>query len=180
MMWEPTVWEAMASAYSGADGHLALRLLAALDAAQSERGDIRGRQASGILIVGPERLDEPWRGVEMHLHADDHPEPLIELRRLVTVHTAYEHLQAAEEAELAGDGNAHARELRAALDTAPDMPEVSYWGALGLAAAGDLDAAEEMIRPVFALDPGWRELLRRLVRRGLVELPPDAVERLLD
>ena len=80
MMWQDTVWDAMAAAYTGAEGVFAHRLLAALDAAEGERGDIRGRQAAGILIVGPQRLEEPWRGVRMHLHADHDPTPNAELR----------------------------------------------------------------------------------------------------
>src|SRR5712691_5715017 len=50
-----------AAAYSSGPVDLSSRLLAALDAAEAEGGDVRGRQAAGILIVGPDRLEEPWR-----------------------------------------------------------------------------------------------------------------------
>src|SRR5204862_1941185 len=83
MMWNASVWDAMAAAYSSGPVDLTSRLLAALDAAEAEGGDVRGRQAAGILIVGPDRLEEPWRGVRMHLHTDDHEDPLADLRRLV-------------------------------------------------------------------------------------------------
>jgi hypothetical protein len=45
LMEKPTVWPAMARAFEAAKGDLADRLLAALDAAQAEGGDIRGRRA---------------------------------------------------------------------------------------------------------------------------------------
>src|SRR6185503_8925630 len=51
LMEKETVWPAMARAYEAAKGDLADRLLAALDAAQAEGGDIRGVQSAAILIV---------------------------------------------------------------------------------------------------------------------------------
>ena len=46
LMEKPSVWPAMARAYEAAKGDLADRLLAALDAAEAEGGDIRGRQSA--------------------------------------------------------------------------------------------------------------------------------------
>ena len=164
MMWQDTVWDAMAAAYTAADGDLAHRLLAALDAAEGERGDIRGRQAAGILIVGPERLDEPWRGVRMHLHVDDHARP--ERRSCAgssDVHRAYEHLERSEELELEHDAAGVRREREAALAAGPDLLEVKYWAAIGMATEGRYDEALALMASVDEAGPGWRELLRRLV-----------------
>jgi uncharacterized Ntn-hydrolase superfamily protein len=179
MMWQDTVWGAMARAYAGAQGDLAHRLLAALDAAEDERGDIRGRQAAGILIVGADRLEEPWRGVRMHLHVDDHPDPNAELRRLVDVHRAYEHLERSEELELEHDTAGVQREREAALAAGPDLLEVRYWAAIGLASEGRHDEGLALMRSVEAAGPGWRELLQRLVDGDLMEIPPEASAKLL-
>ena len=180
MMWTDGVWGAMANAYTRSDGDLAQRLLAALDAAEGERGDIRGRQAAGMLIVGGERLDEPWRGVRMHLHVDDHPDPNAELRRLVGVHRAYEHLERSEELELVHDAEGVQRERAAALATGPDLLEVRYWAAIGLANEGRYDEALELIASVYEASPGWHELLRRLVDHELMDITPEAAARLLE
>ena len=51
MMLNSTVWHAMARAYEFATGDLVDRLLAALEAAEEEGGDIRGRQSAAILVV---------------------------------------------------------------------------------------------------------------------------------
>ena len=179
MMWQDTVWGAMATAYTASEGDLATRLLAALDAAEGERGDIRGRQAAGILIVGPERLGEPWRGVRMHLHADDHGDPNDELRRLIDVHRAYEHLERSEELELQHDAEGVRREREAALAAGPDLLEVKYWAAIGMASEGHYDEAEALMASVDEAGPGWRELLRRLVAGELIHIPPEAAARLL-
>jgi uncharacterized Ntn-hydrolase superfamily protein len=179
MMWNDTVWGAMASTFSKAGGPLSSRLLDTLDAAEAERGDIRGRQAAGILIVGPDRLDEPWRGVRMHLHTDDHEDPLKDLRRLVGLQLGYERLDAAEELALAGDVVGAAEATAEAVARTPDNDEVRFWSALGIAGSGRMDEADALIRQTFASGPGWQELLRRLVANKLVELPHEAAERFL-
>ena len=54
------VWPAMLDAFSAASGSsLTMRLLDALDAAEREGGDLRGRQSAAILVVPAE--GEPWR-----------------------------------------------------------------------------------------------------------------------
>src|SRR6185295_7197153 len=87
MMARSTVPDAMAVAYERADGTLADRLLAALDAAEAEGGDVRGRQSAAMLIVAAEEADS-WRR-EVDLRVDDHTDPLAELRRLLPLHEAY-------------------------------------------------------------------------------------------
>jgi uncharacterized Ntn-hydrolase superfamily protein len=179
MMWNATVWDAMASAYSGAAGDLASRLLEALDAAEAQGGDIRGRQAAGILIVGPDRMDEPWRGVKMHLHTDDHEAPLGELRRLVELQRAYDLMERAGEQEHEGDQAGAAHSLATALTAVPESDEIRFWGGIALAEAGMTDTAETLLRPTFAAYPGWEELLRRLIAHKQIELTPEVAARLL-
>lgn len=52
------------------------RLLDAMDAGQAQGGDRRGRQSAALVICTTEEY--PW----LSLRVDDHPDPLIELRRL--------------------------------------------------------------------------------------------------
>jgi len=51
LMEKNSVWPAMAEAFENSEGDLADRMLAALDAAEAEGGDIRGRQSAAMLIV---------------------------------------------------------------------------------------------------------------------------------
>jgi uncharacterized Ntn-hydrolase superfamily protein len=75
----------MARAFEDTKGELALRLMAALDAAQAAGGDKRGVQSAALLVVkpidGPDRTTDKW----VDLRVDDSPNPLGELRRLLTV-----------------------------------------------------------------------------------------------
>ena len=115
----------------------------------------------------------------MHLHTDDHPDPLADLRRLVDLHRAYDRLEAAEELILDDDREGAAEAVAAALRLAPGSDEVRFWGAIDMASSGMLEEADRFIRESFASDPGWEELLRRLVAHKLVELPAEAAERFL-
>src|SRR4051812_18814035 len=98
MMANDTVWGPLAKAYEAAEGSLPRRLLAALDGAEAAGGDARGRQSAALLVVP--REGEEWHRFE--LRVEDHPEPLEELRRLVTVREAYDLAEQADEAM--GDG----------------------------------------------------------------------------
>ncbi len=180
MMVRATVWDAMDDAYAASGGDLADRLLAALEAAEGEGGDIRGRQAARILIVRGEPSGEPWTDVLVDLRLDDHPEPLVELRRLLDLKRVYDRLESAEDLELAGREGAALSERLGAVETAPTNPEVAFWTALSLAGAGRIEEARRVIATAFAAGDGWRELLRRMSRDGLLELGVEEIEALLE
>jgi uncharacterized Ntn-hydrolase superfamily protein len=180
MMRRDTVWDAMAVAFETTSGDLADRFLAALEAAEGEGGDIRGRQAARILVVRGTRTGKPWEDVLVDLRVDDHPEPLPELARLLRLKRAYDHQERASELSDAGDVEGAAAESEAAFALVPGNPELSFWTAVHLATHHDM---VEQARPIlrFALrdDPGWEELLRRLGERRLSGLTPELAERLL-
>src|SRR5271168_4816399 len=98
MMLKNTVWPAMAEAYTSAKGELVDRFLAALDAAEAEGGDIRGRQSAAILIVEGKSSGRPWHDRIFDLRVDDASEPLVEIRRLVAVRRAYIHMRLGDDA----------------------------------------------------------------------------------
>lgn len=79
---EPVV-ASMVEAFEKTEGHLSLRLMAALDAGQKAGGDTRGMQSAAMLIVKKDGGVWLHNDVVLRLQVDDHPEPLKELRRLV-------------------------------------------------------------------------------------------------
>jgi uncharacterized Ntn-hydrolase superfamily protein len=153
------VWPAMLETYVETEGPLTGRFLAALDAAEAEGGDLRGRQSAAILVVAPE--GEHWDTV-VSLRVEDHPDPLVELRRLVDLHGAYVIADQADELvnQQRHEEAAH-RYLKAA-ELAPDKPELRFWAGLGAAQFGDLDTATHHVEAAIAAHPGWRTLLERL------------------
>ena len=81
---EPVV-TGMVDAFEKTAGHLSLRLMAALDAAQAAGGDTRGMQSAAMLIVKKDGGVWLHNDTVLRLHVDDSPEPLRELRRLVEI-----------------------------------------------------------------------------------------------
>ena len=161
IMASATVWPAMLEAFTAAAaaGSLTGRLLAALDAAEREGGDLRGRQSAAILVVPPE--GERWRAT-VSLRVEDHPDPLPELRRLVDLQAAYARAGAADELQGSGRHDEAARLYAEASERAPGNHELLFWAGLGTAQAGDLDAGVAQVQAAIALQPSWRELLGRL------------------
>jgi uncharacterized Ntn-hydrolase superfamily protein len=171
LMEKATVWPAMARAYESAKGDLAERMLAALDAAQAEGGDIRGRQSAALLVVKGTPTGRPWSDKVFDLRIEDHPDPLQELRRLVGVQRAYNRMGAGDDCVTIKDWACAEREYGAAEAMQPDNAEMAFWHAVALATNGRLDAARPLFRKAFAADPRWRELARRLP--GVDQLPKD-------
>ncbi len=77
------VVSAMVKAFEDTEGHLSLRLLAALEAGQMAGGDKRGMQSAAMLIVKKDGGVWLHNDVVLRLQVDDSPEPIKELRRLV-------------------------------------------------------------------------------------------------
>jgi uncharacterized Ntn-hydrolase superfamily protein len=158
MMASERVWGAMADAFAAAEGPVRSRLMQALDAAEGAGGDARGRQSAALLVV-PAKGDA-WDRFE--LRVEDHPEPLEELRRLITVREAYDLAEHADEAMGEGRHADAARFGAQALELAPDNHELLFWAGLGIAQSGDVEQGTEMVRRAIALQPGWGELIGRL------------------
>jgi uncharacterized Ntn-hydrolase superfamily protein len=176
LMDKPSVWPAMAKAYEAAQGDLADRLLAALDAADAEGGDIRGRQSAAIVVVKARASGKPWADRVFDLRVDDNPVPLVELRRLVKLQRAYNHMTAGDDCVAVADWACAEREYGAARTLEPQHAEMAFWYGVALATAGRLEAARPLFAQAFAADPRWRELVKRLP--GVNQLPKD--QALLD
>jgi len=171
MMENAGVWPAMRSAFASAGGDLAARLLAALEAAEAAGGDIRGRQAAALLVVRATGTGRPWADRRFDLRVEDHPQPVAELRRLLALARAYEHMNRGDELAAEARWDDAGREYGAAARLAPEIVELPFWHAVTLAAAGRLDEARPLFADVFAREARWRALVPRLPAAGL--LPED-------
>lgn len=179
MMGKPSVWPAMARAFESAPGDLADRLIAALDAAQREGGDLRGRQSAAILIVKGQSSGRPWADRVVDLRVEDHADPIAELKRLLRVKRAYDHMDAGDACSTKQDWACAEREYGAAERMLPGNAEVVFWHAVTLATAGKADQALPLFRSVFAKEPQWKELLTRLPAAGLLPGDKDLIRKIL-
>lgn len=179
LMLNDKVWPAMAEAYRNTRGELAHRMLAALEAAQSVGGDIRGKQSAAILIVKGESTGRPWADTVMELRIEDHPTPVRELKRLVRVHRAYEHMNRGDLAMEQGDVEAALHEYGAAEALFPDNLEMKFWHAVSLANASRVDDSLPLFKEIFAKDRNWAILLPRLPKVGLLKVDRQAIQKIL-
>ncbi|MDQ3753194.1 MAG: DUF1028 domain-containing protein, partial [Acidobacteriota bacterium] len=132
LMENDKVWPAMARAFQETKGDLAARMLAALEAAQSVGGDIRGKQSAALVVVTGKPTGRAWADRVFDLRVDDHAEPLKELRRLLTLQRAYNHMNAGDLAVEKKDNEAALREYSAAEKLVPNNLEMAYWHAVAL------------------------------------------------
>jgi uncharacterized Ntn-hydrolase superfamily protein len=161
----------MSRAFETTKGDLAERMMVALEAAQTAGGDIRGKQSAAIVVVTGKPTGRAWEDRIFDLRVDDSPDPLKELRRLITLQRAYNHMNAGDLAVEKKDNERALREYGAAAQLAPDNAEMVYWHAVALVNMGRVDDSLSLFRRVFAMDKNWITLTPRLVKAGL--LPDD-------
>lgn len=180
MMDTSTVWAAMARAFEASAGQpLAERLVQALQAAEAEGGDVRGKQSAAILIVGPEATGRPWQDRRLDLRVEDHADPVGELARLVRLHRAYEHMNRGDLAVEKGDTQAAQREYGAAEAMFPENYEMQFWHAVALVNAGELAAALPLFGRIFAAEPRWRRLVPRIRKNGMLQVDAATEQQIL-
>ncbi len=171
--------EAMAEAFSKHTGDLADGLVAALEAAQRAGGDIRGRQSAALLVVAGKSTGKSWADRRFDLRVEDHPQPVQELKRLVRLQRAYLHMNAGDEAMEHDDFAKASDEYAAAEQLAPQIVEIPFWRAVTLVSSGNVDAALPIFKRVFDKEPVWRELVRRLVKSGLLPDDKEVIDRIV-
>ena len=117
-----------------------------------------------------ESTGEIWEDRLIDLRVDDHAEPVKEIRRLLRVFRAYEHMNAGDEAMEHRDVEGALAAYGAAQAMFPDNLEMRYWHAIALANLGRLDEALPIFQPVFDQDPNWRAMTERLSGVGLLNV----------
>ncbi|MBI4720979.1 MAG: DUF1028 domain-containing protein [Chitinivibrionia bacterium] len=178
LMENSTVWQAMARAYESAHGDLAERMLQALEAAQQEGGDIRGKQSAAMLIVKPVSSGAPYRDTVIDLRIEDHPEPVKELRRLAALNKAYNLMNKGDELVAAGNISGAREADSGALALAPDGVELKFWAAVTMFTEGNEAEALAYFKDVFTADEKWVEVVRRLPAAGLLPVDEKQIEKI--
>ena len=179
LMEKNTVWSAMSKAYESTEGDLVDKLMASLEAAQDEGGDIRGRQSAAILVVPGKSGGAPWREKIIDLRIEDHPEPIKELKRLINVHRAFEHMNKGD-AYFSNDDAANALEEYAKAGVLlPNNLEVMYWQAITMVGAGQIEKALPIFKEVFTKDRNWYTLTSRLPHSGLLPDDKTLIDKIL-
>ncbi|MFC1729162.1 DUF1028 domain-containing protein [candidate division KSB1 bacterium] len=179
LMLNDRVWPAMQRAFRNERGPLAERMVAALEAAQEAGGDIRGKQSAAILVVRGESTGNIWEDRLIDLRIEDHATPISEIRRLLNMYRAYEHMNAGDLAIEHNDVEGALREYGAAEVMFPDNLEMKYWHAVSLANAGRIGESLPIFRDIFSKDPNWHMLTGRLPEVDLLTVSDADLRRIL-
>ncbi|MGD8325604.1 MAG: DUF1028 domain-containing protein [Sphingomonadales bacterium] len=180
LMLNDTVCDAMVKAFTQTKGDLAERMMTALEAAQAEGGDIRGKQSAALLVVSGDKSLPAWAGRIFDLRIEDHETPLAELRRLLTLSRAYHLMDEGDGHMTQGDVEAAIGAYAAAEKLAPGNHEMIFWHAATLAAAGELDEALPLFAKAYELWPDWRKLVVRLPASGLLPNDPELIDKIVN
>ena len=181
MMERETVLTAMEKAYLTSEGlPLADRLLLALEAAQAEGGDIRGKQSAAILVVRAESTGKIWEDRIVDLRIEDHPNPIKEMKRLLKVHRAYQHMNQGDLEIEHGNIEKAKLEYVSAEKMFPDNLEMKYWHAVTLANTGEIDEALKIFKVVFTKDKNWHTLTPRLINPGMLTVSEADLKSIMD
>ncbi|MFD0762618.1 DUF1028 domain-containing protein [Lutibacter aestuarii] len=180
LMDKNTVWPAMAEAFKKSKGSLAERMLIAMEAAQNEGGDIRGKQSAAILVVKGESAGHSWEDIVVDLRVEDHKNPLQEMKRLLTIHKAYDFMNKGDLAVEIGD-NILAKQLyKNAQKLNPNNLEMKYWYAITLANNGEMEEAKSILKNIFKKNKKWKELTPRLVKPKLLTISKTELQEILN
>lgn len=172
MVSSPEVWGAMATAYQGAKGPLARRLLAALEAGEAAGGDARGRMSAALLVVAGQVPDDPGGGVVVDLRVDRSEDPLGDLARLLDAADAFARFDGAADQLFGGDPAAALGTIDGALEILPGEENMRMIRAGALLASGATEEGVAEVRALVAARPTWEVIFRGFAGKGLLPVPP--------
>ncbi|MBS1530665.1 MAG: DUF1028 domain-containing protein [Bacteroidetes bacterium] len=158
---------------------LAERVVACLKAAQAAGGDIRGKQSAALIVVSGKPVKDSWDDKLIDLRVEDSNNPIPELSRLLALHRAYEHMNNGDLNVEKGNMPKAMAEYTAAEKMFPFNLEMRYWHAITLANNHGVTEAAKMLKKIYAIDPNWRELTRRLPKVGQLTVTPAELKQLL-
>lgn len=173
------VWPAMEKAFKQTKAPLAERMVAALEAAQKEGGDIRGKQSAALLVVRGKSTGKVWEDRLIDLRVDDSPNPVKEIKRLLKVHRAYDHMNNGDLAVEKGNMSLAMQEYSAAEKMFPGNEEMKYWHAVTLANNGKVKEAIPLFKKVFSKNQNWKILTPRIRKVGLLNVSDVELKQIL-
>ncbi len=179
MMGRDTVWRAMVHAFEDASGPMADRLLAALEAAEREGGDVRGKQAAALIVVSGKPSGVPELDRFVDLRVDDHPEPVAEVKRLLDYSRAHQRAGQAIDKLLANDLTGAITDLDFCCAAYPNEPEFLFRRALAFLVQGRIDESRESLGRAHDIHPRWSELLLRFADAGIIPVARERLEPLV-
>ncbi|KRQ99993.1 DUF1028 domain-containing protein [Bradyrhizobium valentinum] len=179
MLASDDVVPAMLAAYENTAGSLVERMLAAMDAGEAAGGDARGRMSAALLVVSADTGPAPWSNRVIDVRVDEHPAPLVELRRLAKLCQAHAIFGASvfTPGLLSREAAATGPQLAEALRTLTDAQaligadlEPTFWKGVLLIRAGEICSGKKLVAATVAARPQYRAFVEGLHAVGILQL----------
>ena len=177
MMLNDKVIPSMKKAYLEND-HLPLaeRIITVFEAAEKVGGDVRGKQSAALIVVGNKKTENVWEDRKIDLRVDDSEDPIKEIKRLLKVHRAYEHMNQGDVAIEENDTKKALEEYSKAQSLFPENHEMSFWKAIALLNIGEKKQAKEIFKIVFKKNINWKKLIYRLPKSGIISMSKEELD----
>jgi uncharacterized Ntn-hydrolase superfamily protein len=167
------VVENMGEQFESTVGDLADRLVAALIAGDKAGGDARGRQSAALLVVRKDGGRAGYGDKRIDLRVEDHRNPIIELKRLLSLHKVYSLIDESEDKLTKCDFQEAIVAIRKAVKLGPKVDDAHIdMGILYLKLDRKKEAVEAF-REALRLNPKMRNLVKQLPKVGLIEPDED-------
>ncbi len=174
------VWTSMHDAFVKNEGMpLPERLVASLQAGEDAGGDIRGKQSSALLVVGPTGTATYWGGRIVELRVEDHPEPVPELGRLLRYHRGYEWAGKGDDLLSSEKFPEALKAYERALELVPEIDELKYWVGVSLLATPEKERGAKMLKELFAKDRNWVQVTRGVLQTRQPPIDRELAEALM-
>jgi uncharacterized Ntn-hydrolase superfamily protein len=166
------VVKGMVEKFESTKGELADKLVAALEGGQEGGGDARGKQSAALLVVRKNLGRAGYGDRYIDLRVEDHPEPIVELKRLLVMHHVYKLIDDGEEKMVTGDPQGGLSLIREAVSLGPNSDDAQIDLAICLLKLGKKDDALKAFRQALKLNPRMKTLIKQLPAAGLMEPDP--------
>ena len=159
----------MGREFESTKGDLAERLVAALKGGETAGGDARGRQSAALLVVRRNLGRGGYGDKYIDLRIEDHPNPIVELKRLLNLHRVYSLIDDGEDKLTKGDLKTALAALKKAVSLNPNIDDAQVdLGIVNLKLGKKNEAANAFDRAL-RLNPKMKTLIKQLPNVGLIK-----------
>jgi tetratricopeptide (TPR) repeat protein len=163
------VVKGMAEKFESSKGELADRLVVALEGGQEGGGDARGRQSAALLVVRKNVGRAGYGDRYIDLRVEDHPDPIVELKRLLVMHRVYRLVDDGEEKMATGDPEGGLSLIREAVSLGPTVDDAQIDLGIICLKLGKREEALKAFRQALKLNPRMKTMIKQLPGAGLME-----------
>jgi len=168
----------MGKKFETSKGDLADKLIAALEGGEKAGGDARGRQSAAILVVRKNKGRAGYGDRLTDLRVEDHPNPIAELKRLLSLHRVYYLIDQAEEMLVLGEVEKAVSTIKKAIELNPNSDDAYLDLGMMYMKIGEEEKAINAFQKALRINPNMKVVVKQLPKLGLMEASEELFRKL--